>query len=629
MARRFGWGVADQAVSSLTNAAVSIYIARELGAVQFGAFSLAYVTYSLVLNASRGLASDPLTVRYSSAELPVWRRAVASSTGTAMLTGAVAAFCVLGVAEVLNGTTRLAFAALGAMLPGLMLQDSWRFAFFAHGRGNQACLNDAIWAAVMVPALVLLKLTHHSNVFTFVLAWGAAANIAAAAGPLQARVIPRPDHVWAWIYQHRDLGPRYLVENTANSGSGQLRTYGIGLILGLAAIGYLSAAGLLMGPFFALLMGILLVTVPEAARVLQRSPERLWRFCLLLGAGLALAALAWGGALILLLPYGLGQWLIGSLWRPVYPLMLPTTLWFAGVGASVGASAGLRALGASRRSLFAQTSYSIGFIVSALVGAYFGGVMGVAVASAVIVVPGMVLWWRQLRLAMRDAGIVRRAAQHARSAPALTVRDAAAPVTNAPSQPNGRTVTPEPAIRRRLEGIGPASRPPGTAGWVQPGQSPSSPRAGAVGAGQFRPPNWAERPFRPATWTVVVSSDRTHYDRMWISRALSGSMPMYPVFSSERRFMLTGDQIRIGRRSAAGDRPPEIDLSLPPADPAVSRLHAILIAGPDGTWSVLDPGSANGTLLNGRKMSIGKLIPLRDGDCINLGAWTVITVHRR
>src|SRR5205807_2619487 len=64
-ARRLGWGIADQAMSSLTNFAVSIYIARTLGAAQFGAFSLAYVTYAFALNASRGLATDPLMVRVS------------------------------------------------------------------------------------------------------------------------------------------------------------------------------------------------------------------------------------------------------------------------------------------------------------------------------------------------------------------------------------------------------------------------------------------------------------------------------------------------------------------------------------------------------------------------------------
>ena len=77
VARRFGWGLADQAMSSVSNAAVSFYVARELGATQFGAFSLAYVTYSFALNASRGLATDPLVVRYSNADPAAWRRAVA------------------------------------------------------------------------------------------------------------------------------------------------------------------------------------------------------------------------------------------------------------------------------------------------------------------------------------------------------------------------------------------------------------------------------------------------------------------------------------------------------------------------------------------------------------------------
>src|SRR5690349_13877198 len=74
--RRLGWGVADQIVSSLTNFAVSIYVVRALGAVQFGAFGLAYVTYGVALNASRGLATDPLMVRFSGTGLPTWRRAV-------------------------------------------------------------------------------------------------------------------------------------------------------------------------------------------------------------------------------------------------------------------------------------------------------------------------------------------------------------------------------------------------------------------------------------------------------------------------------------------------------------------------------------------------------------------------
>ncbi len=93
--RRVGWGVADQAVSSLTNFAVSIYVARTLGAAQLGAFSLAYVTYGFALNASRGLATDPLMVRFSGKDLPTWRRSVASCAGTAAIVGVAAGICVL------------------------------------------------------------------------------------------------------------------------------------------------------------------------------------------------------------------------------------------------------------------------------------------------------------------------------------------------------------------------------------------------------------------------------------------------------------------------------------------------------------------------------------------------------
>src|SRR5271170_23081 len=198
-ARRLGWGVADQAMSSISNFAVNIYIARTLGAVQYGAFALAYVTYGFALNASRGLATDPLLVRYSDAELGAWRRAVATCTGTAVTVGLAMGTCVLVTAALLHGTARLAFLALGLTLPGLLLQDSWRFSFFALGRGRRAFVNDTVWTVTLIPALVLLHRSGHSNVFWFVLAWGVTATLGAVIGPFQAGVMPKVTGAWRWV----------------------------------------------------------------------------------------------------------------------------------------------------------------------------------------------------------------------------------------------------------------------------------------------------------------------------------------------------------------------------------------------------------------------------------------------
>jgi pSer/pThr/pTyr-binding forkhead associated (FHA) protein len=134
--------------------------------------------------------------------------------------------------------------------------------------------------------------------------------------------------------------------------------------------------------------------------------------------------------------------------------------------------------------------------------------------------------------------------------------------------------------------------------------------------------------FTAATWTVLVAADRGYYDRMKMVHGWSGSDVAFPAHASERRIPLVGKQMRIGRRNAARELEPEIDLADPPVDLSISRLHAMLIAAPDGTWSVLDPGSANGTLLNGRQIATGYQFTLREGDRINLGAWTVITLHR-
>ena len=390
-------------MSSLTNFFLSIFVARNLGAAQFGAFSLAYVTYGFTINASRGLSIEPLLIRFSATNPLTWRRATARSTGTALLVGLITGACAFAAGALIGGTTGLAFVALGLTLPGLMLQDAWRYAFFALGRGQHAFVNDTIWAVLLLPSLALLKVSGHTDVFWFVFAWGAAAAVAAAVAPLQAHVVPTLAGATEWLYRHRDLGPRYLAANTAGNAGDTLRSYAVTSILGLAAVGYMQAANVLLGPFKIILFGIGLIAMPEAARLLRRSPRQLPLFCAAASMGLTLLALVWGAVLLIALPRGLGQLMLGSLWRPAYPLVLPATLAVMSLCASTGAAVGLNVMGAASRSLRAAILSSALIVACAVAGAVIGGMLGTMWFAAVASWLGVLVGWRQLRHALQES----------------------------------------------------------------------------------------------------------------------------------------------------------------------------------------------------------------------------------
>jgi len=131
---------------------------------------------------------------------------------------------------------------------------------------------------------------------------------------------------------------------------------------------------------------------------------------------------------------------------------------------------------------------------------------------------------------------------------------------------------------------------------------------------------------KPA-WTAMVASDRAYFENVVAAGGPDAAAVEFPGYTPERRFRLAGPEMRIGRRSVSRGLEPEIDLTGPPTDPGISRLHAVLFAEPDGSWTILDPGSENGTLVNGREITAGVRLPLHDGDRIHLGAWTVITIQ--
>ncbi len=212
-------------------------------------------------------------------------------------------------------------------------------------------------------------------------------------------------------------------------------------------------------------------------------------------------------------------------------------------------------------------------------------------------------------------------------------------VPEAPQSPDEPTVVGpfESVFTPALKKLPPAAYPEPSYPAPEPAAAPPPPRSRPepptgplvrVEPAPSAPPTTPIPSLSRVTWTVLVASDRVYYNRMKASGAVFGSAVEFPAHTSERRIRLVGKEMRIGRRSAARDLVPEIDLADKPVDPGVSRLHAVLASASDGTWFISDPGSANGTFVNNRELDVGERVTLHEGDRINLGAWTVITVHR-
>ena len=391
--RRAGWGIADQGLSSLTNFALNVAVARAVGATEFGAFGIAFATYLLALGLGRSWDTEPLTVRFSGTSWAQMEQAAKSATG-AMLVVGVSGGLLCATAGLLMGGRAVggAMVALGFSLPGLLLQDAWRQIFFAASRGRSAFINDLVWAIVLSGALVISIDRSIESAHWFIAAWGASATVAALVGMWQARFIPNPFTAVDWWKTHRDLGIRYVGEFLAMVGATQLVIYGTGLVVGLAAVGALRAAQAVLGPVQVLLQGIWLFALPDQVSRLRRSVERFREVALLLSVVLCGAALL-VGAIAYMLPREVGESLFGETWAAARLVVIPMALALAGTGVSMGAVMGLRALLEAQKSLTIRLILLPLTLVSGVSGAALFGAAGAAVGLATSIWIGAVLWW--------------------------------------------------------------------------------------------------------------------------------------------------------------------------------------------------------------------------------------------
>lgn len=396
--RRRALVLADQAASALSNTLLAMLVARQVGVSEFGAFSLAVVASQLVMSGIRSVVGEPLLSLYSGETPDVRRRLMVDMHGTTLFLGGLASAALWAISVAIGGVAGASLLALAFVLPLMLFQDAWRFAFIID-RPGAALAIDTVWLVGLVAALPLAP--HDADVKWFVIAWGVTGGLGGALGVILGGRLPGRPHPWQWLVEHRETSWRFFTEFMTARASSQLVLTALGVIAGLAALGAAKASFVYFGLLNTLHTGLYLAVVPEGARK-RDHPAALRKMLVVVSGGLVVVALVWMLA-GLVMPDRLGHQLFGETWDEARDLMLPMGVAMVFGGISSGGLLGLRSLGDSRRSLRARLHSTLWLVLLPLAGALVGDAAGFAVGFAIGRVAAAFIWWDAFGAALRDA----------------------------------------------------------------------------------------------------------------------------------------------------------------------------------------------------------------------------------
>ena len=402
LVRRASWNLVDQMLSAGTNAVLAFVVARAVDARGFGAFAVAFGVFSVAIGVERALVGQPWSIRHSAASPDDWRGAVAAGLGTVVAITVPAGLVVAGTGLALGGTLGPTLVAVGLLLPGLILQDACRLAFFAAARPHLAALNDALWAVLQFGAIAAIVAAGASSAWTLTAAWGGAALVCAVVGVAQLGVLPRPGRAAAWVRGTWGLAGFLLAEYFLGAGLFQGAIVALGALLGVSDVGSLRAAQVLVGPLGVLAMAMFTFGLPEMSRRATLPVRQRTRIAYLVGGAMAAVSLAYT-AVMVLLPDPAGRWLLGDTWTGASGVLLPIALGSTAAGAALGPAIVIYAAGLARTTFRLHCVEAPLLVGCMFAGAWLGGTEGAAwgvFVDQALMVP---LWFRQLHRSLAVA----------------------------------------------------------------------------------------------------------------------------------------------------------------------------------------------------------------------------------
>jgi O-antigen/teichoic acid export membrane protein len=372
LGRRVLTGLGSQGLSSVSNFALVVVVARTSTPREFGAFSIAYSLALLTIVGIRGAVGETLSVMIHD------RSDGAAALGASLLIGTATGLTVglLGILWPEPGLKPwLLSFAVG--LPLLAMQDAGRFVGFASGRPGVAALSDGIWLTLQVVLWLAFAASGALTGISALMGWWLSAGIAAL---MVSGVTRRPAILagWHWLKRYRPVASSFGSETMISLSGNQAAIYALGFVAGFPAAGALRAAQSLYGPVRSFSAGIASVALPEASqRWSTGGREAMLGYLRRVSVGVTAMSIVALTALSAL-PEGLGRGLLDDTWPAAQTVMLPVGVGVVAGAVTVGAHLGLRAVQSTVTLVVLRTATTALTVTGGVGGAAVAGLRGAA-----------------------------------------------------------------------------------------------------------------------------------------------------------------------------------------------------------------------------------------------------------
>jgi O-antigen/teichoic acid export membrane protein len=299
--RRMALAFLDQFVSSVSNFATGVVVARFAGAAEFGEYMLVMMIWLLVLGVHRALVTEPVII--SSPAADDRRALLAQGVGAELILGLSVSGVVAaaGLTVIATGArVGMLMLALSPWFASLLIQDYWRAMAFQQRRPGMALANDLIFTAVQFTTIAVFFLVGWRTPEFMITAWGLGATAGALVGLRRSPAI-------AGYMESRQLMGRLwrlsrwmLTDFLTAFASHHAYLALVALLLSAVDYGGLRAAFTLMGPTIVILHAGASIGLPEASRLTHPADaSALRRFARHLTLGTATCIAVYAAAVIL------------------------------------------------------------------------------------------------------------------------------------------------------------------------------------------------------------------------------------------------------------------------------------------------------------------------------------------